>query len=397
MSLDFTAKVKTMLEQLVFILMRAVTALKCIFLDNLVPQAGVGGSVEAVEFVSASTIFLALVVLTALGVVFGVALAIVASRFVVKIDPRVEQVRETLPGANCGACGFAGCMGYAEAVVSNPDVAASLCAAVPAEAVERIAEITGKKAEKKEPKIARVFCQGGASLSQRKYIYTGVKDCTAAMLAAGGDKSCEYGCMGYGTCMRACPFDAITMSADNLPVINADKCTACAKCVAACPKQVIGLATASKAVVISCHSRDTGADTRKKCRVGCIACGICVKTCPFDAIKIENNLARINHELCAVCGLCVKKCPTNAIQDYLAVRLKAAIDPAKCTGTDVCAKICPVNAISGDSQTAHVVNEGKCIGCRLCESRCPEKAIIMKASSNFADKKQTKMREPAAV
>jgi electron transport complex protein RnfB len=377
--------------------MQTVTALTNLFLNNLVPSAGVGGSAEAVEFVSTSTIYLALAVLAALGVVFGIALAIVASRFVVKIDPRVEQVRETLPGANCGACGFAGCMGYAESVVLNPDVAASLCTAAPAEAVDRIAEITGKKADKREQKIARVFCRGGTSRSHRKYIYTGVKDCTAAMLAAGGDKSCDYGCMGYGTCMRACPFDAITMSADNLPVINADLCTACATCVAACPKQVIELATAPKAVVISCHSRDKGADTRKKCRVGCIACGICVQTCPFDAIKLENNLARINHELCTVCGLCVKKCPTNAIQDYLMVRLKAAIDPAKCNGTAVCVKVCPVNAISADDQMAHVVNEEKCIGCRLCEPRCPEKAITMTTSSNVAVKKQARMREPAAV
>jgi electron transport complex protein RnfB len=384
-------------EQVMSLLVQAVTVMMSLFLNNLVPQAGVGGSVEAVEFVSASTIYLALAVLAALGVVFGVALAIIASRFVVKIDPRVEQVRETLPGANCGACGFAGCMGYAEAVVLNPDVAASLCAAVPAETIERIAEITGKKADTSEQKIARVFCQGGSSLSQRKYIYTGVKDCTAAMLAAGGDKSCEYGCMGYGTCMRACPFGAITINADNLPVIKADKCTACSKCVTACPKQVIEMATAAKAVVISCQSKDKGADTRKKCRVGCIACGICVKTCPFDAIKIENNLARINHDLCKVCGLCVKKCPTSAIQDYRIVSLKATLDPAKCMGTDVCAKVCPVNAISGDAQTAHVVNEEKCIGCRLCESRCPEKAITMTVSSNFAEKKQTTMREPAPV
>ncbi len=178
-----------------------------------------------------------LIVLAALGIVFGVALAIVAARFVVKTDPKVEKVRETLPGANCGACGFAGCMGYAEAVVGNPDVAVNLCAPGKSAVAEKIAEITGKKAEKVDPKIARVFCQGGNSLSQRKFIYTGVMDCTAAVLAAGGDKSCEYGCLGYATCMRACPFDAITMSADNLPIINKEKCTACGKCVAACPNR----------------------------------------------------------------------------------------------------------------------------------------------------------------
>ena len=215
------------------------------------------------------------------------------------------------------------------------------------------------------------------SLSQRKFIYTGVMDCTAAVLAAGGDKSCEYGCLGYATCMRACPFDAIRMSADNLPLINPEKCTACGKCVAACPKQVIELGLMSKAVVISCHSKDKGIDVKKKCQVGCIACGICVRTCPVDAIKIDNNLARIDHSKCITCGLCIKKCPTSAIHDYIAVRPKALIDPAKCDGLDVCAKVCPVSAISGEVRAKHVVNQDKCIGCGMCEARCPKKAITM--------------------
>lgn len=365
------------MEQILNLIVHNAYHLADVFINRLIPMVGVGGSVEAVEYVPPKTIYLALAVLGGLGVVFGVALAIVAARFAVKVDPKVEKVREVLPGANCGGCGFAGCMGYAEAVVGNPDVAVHLCAPGKAAVAEKIAEITGKKAEKVEPKIARVFCQGGTSLSQRKFIYTGVKDCTAAVLAAGGDKSCEYGCLGYGTCMRACPFGAITMSSDNLPIIDPEKCTACGKCVAACPKQVIELAQASKAVVISCHSRDKGADTKKKCQVGCIACGICVRTCPVDAIKIDNNLARIDHSKCIVCGLCVKKCPTSAIRDYIPARPKAYIDPEKCMGIDMCAKVCPVNAISGDLRSVHVVDQDKCIGCGMCEPRCPRKAITM--------------------
>ena len=303
-----------MYEQLSSILIQILTHAIGIFGNKLIPMVGVGESAEAVEYVSPQVIYAGLIVLAVLGVAFGIALAIVAARFVVKTDPKVEQVRETLPGANCGACGFAGCMGYAENVVGNPDVAVSLCAPGKAPVAEKIAVITGKKAEKVDPKIARVFCQGGTSLSQRKFIYTGVQDCTAAVLAAGGDKSCQYGCLGFGTCMRACPFGAITMSADNLPIINADKCTACGKCVAACPKQVIELAQASKAVVISCHSRDKGVDTKKKCQVGCIACGICVRTCPVDAIKIDNNLARIDHSKCIGCMQCELHCPDFAIE-----------------------------------------------------------------------------------
>ena len=387
-----------MMEQLVHILIQAFSHALSIFANKLIPLVDAGGTAEAAGTVPLSTVYITLIVLAGLGIVFGVALAIVAARFVVKVDPNVEKVRETLPGANCGACGFAGCMGYAEAVVGNPDVAVSMCAPGKAAVAEKIAEITGKKAEKMDPKIARVFCQGGKSLSQRKFIYTGVQDCTAAVLAAGGDKSCEYGCLGYATCMRACPFDAITMSADNLPVISKEKCTACGKCVAACPKQVIELAVASKAVVISCHSRDKGADTKKKCQVGCIACGICVRTCPVDAIKIDNNLARIDHAKCIVCGLCVKKCPTSAIRDYIPVRPKAYIDPAKCDGLDVCKKVCPVSAISGEIRSVHVVSQEKCIGCRMCEARCPKKAISMvEAASGVVDKKHSKKEEPVTV
>jgi len=364
--------------------------------NKLVPLIDAGASSEATGAVPTSTVYVTLIVLAGLGIVFGVALALVAARFVVKVDPKVEQVREVLPGANCGACGFAGCMGYAEAVVGNPDVAVSMCAPGKSAVAEKIAEITGKKAEKFEPKIARVFCQGGASLSQRRFIYTGVQDCTAAVLAAGGDKSCEYGCLGFGTCMRACPFDAITMSADNLPIINPDKCTACGKCVAACPKQVIELAQTSKAVIISCHSRDKGVDVKKKCQVGCIACGICVRTCPVDAIKIDNNLARIDQSKCISCGLCVKKCPTHAIFDYIP-RPKAYIDPAKCVGIDVCEKVCPVNAISGEIRSLHVVNQEKCIGCRMCESRCPKKAITMVEAASATVQKKSKTEESVAV
>ncbi len=387
-----------MYEQLMHILLQILSQAFSVFGNKLVPLVGVGESAEAVEYVAPQIIYTGLIVLAALGIVFGIALAVIAVRFKVKADPKVEQVRETLPGANCGACGFAGCMGYAEAVVGNPDVAVSMCAPGKSTVAEKIAEITGKKAEKVDPKIARVFCQGGTSLSQRKFIYTGVKDCTAAVLAAGGDKSCEYGCLGFGTCMRACPFDAIRMSKDNLPIINPDKCTACGKCVAACPKQVIELAQASKAVVISCHSRDKGADTKKKCQVGCIACGICVRTCPSDAIKVENNHARIDQSKCIVCGLCVKKCPTNAIRDYIPVRPKASIDPAKCAGIDICEKVCPVSAISGAVKSVHTVDQSKCIGCGMCASRCPKKAITMvQATLPGVVQKQQKAQETVSA
>ncbi len=386
-----------MYEQLMHLLVQGFTHTLFIFTNKLVFLVEAGGGTEANGSVPLSTVYTTLIVLAGLGIVFGVALAIIAARFVVKVDPKVEKVREVLPGANCGACSFAGCMGYAEAVVANPEVAVNRCAPGKSAVAEKIAEITGKKAEKVEPRIARVFCQGGNSLTQRKFIYSGVKDCTAAVLAAGGDKSCEYGCLGYGTCMRACPFGAISMSKDNLPMISPEKCTACGKCVAACPKQVIEIAQASKAVVVSCHSRDKGADTKKKCQVGCIGCGICVRTCPSDAIKVENNHARIDHSKCIVCGLCVKKCPTSAIADYIPVRPKASIDPTKCAGIDICEKVCPVNAISGQVKSVHTVDQSKCIGCGMCASRCPKNAINMVQSVLPADKQKQQQKVQEAV
>jgi electron transport complex protein RnfB len=186
------------------------------------------------------------------------------------------------------------------------------------------------------------------------------------------------------------------MSVDNLPLIDKEKCTACGKCVAACPKQVIELGLQSKAVVISCHSKDKGLDVKKKCQVGCIACGLCVRTCPVDAIKVDNNLARINHEKCITCGLCVKKCPTNAIHDYLSPRMKALIHAEKCAGIDICAKVCPVNAIFGDLRAVHTVDQSKCIGCGMCAARCTKKAIEMVPAARSTAGK-TAEKEMAAV
>ncbi|TAN43059.1 MAG: RnfABCDGE type electron transport complex subunit B [Nitrospirae bacterium] len=341
----------------------------------LVPLAGVGGGVEARETIDiVPLIKWTLVFLAGIGAVFGIGLAFAAKRFSVQIDPRVEQVKDVLAHAHCGACGYAGCEQYAEAVVNNPDVAPNLCTPAGAKGAEAVALITGKKAEIKEPQFARIMCQGGHSLSQRRFNYEGVQDCRAAVLAGGGDKSCVYGCLGYGTCERVCPFGAITMSDNKLPVVDITKCTGCRKCEAACPKKVIEVLPASKAVLVSCHSKDKGVDTKKNCRIGCIACGICVKVCPFDAPKVDKNLSRIDLDKCRVCGLCVSKCPTKAIVDLIPARPKAVITD-KCIGCQSCKKVCPMDAISGEPKKKHEVNQSKCIGCGICTAKCPVQAI----------------------
>jgi Na+-translocating ferredoxin:NAD+ oxidoreductase RNF subunit RnfB len=256
-----------------------------------------------------------------MALVFGIGLAFTARKFYVKSDPRVEKVSEVLAHAHCGACGFAGCEQYAEAVVNNPDVAANLCTAGGKQCTDLIAQLTGKLAVEREPSVARIMCQGANGKAHRKFTYEGFKDCRAAVFAGGGGKACPYGCLGYGTCVRVCPFGALIMGQSGLPMVDERKCTACKKCVAACPKKVIEVLPASAKILVACHSKDKGGVTRKYCIVGCIGCGKCVKVCPVapvKAVKIENNLSRIDNALCTACGQCVANCPTKAIVDIVA-------------------------------------------------------------------------------
>jgi Na+-translocating ferredoxin:NAD+ oxidoreductase RNF subunit RnfB len=341
----------------------------------LIPQVGVGGGVEAKEHVELVPLMkVTLIFLASISAIFGLGLAFAAKRFSVKIDPRVEQVKDKLANANCGACGYASCEQYAEAVVNNPDIPPNLCIPGGARTCEAIALITGKKAEAKEPDFARIMCKGGWSRSVKKFRYEGIQDCRAVILAGGGDKACRYGCLGYGTCLRVCPFDAITMTDDRVPNIDITKCTGCRKCEAACPTKVIEVLPASSQVLVTCHSKDKGADTKKNCQVGCIACGICIKVCPFDAPSVENNLSRIDLNKCRVCGLCVLKCPTNAITDFIPQRAKAFVMD-NCIGCQICTKVCPVNAVSGENKKKHVIDQTKCIGCGICTAKCPVQAI----------------------
>lgn len=258
------------------------------------------------------------------GAVFGVALAVAAKKFAVKTDPKVEAVREALPGANCGACGFAGCMGYAEAVVADPNLSPGMCSPGKADVAALVAKITGKVAPEVVPMVATIYCRGDECKASRRMKYDGVKDCRAAILVAGGDKTCQYGCLGYGACAKACPFGAIKMSKENLPVVDREKCTACGVCVAACPKTIIALAPAAKKVHVRCSSRDKGPAVKKACEIGCIACGLCAKGCPEGAITMENNLARIDYAKCTHCETCVQLCPQRTIEDQ--------IDPSKESG-----------------------------------------------------------------
>lgn len=319
-----------------------------------------------------------------LGLLFGLVLAFASRKFAVKVDPRVEQLMEVLPCANCGGCGFPGCAAFAEALVEG-DAKITQCAPGGPETAEQAARILGVEVDQSEPVIAFVHCGGGCDIVADRYQYIGLEDCATANLLQGGPKACLYGCLGYGTCAEVCPFDAITMSEQRLPVIDPKRCTACGKCVTACPKNLITLVSRKQMVLVRCSSQDKGAVVRKVCEVGCIGCMKCTKVCPVGqdasekAILVTNYLARINYEICINCGLCASECPTGCIVDYVAPRGKAWIDPDKCIGCRLCAKNCPVDAISGEPKQVHQVDPDKCIGCGICVAKCPPKvqAITM--------------------
>ena len=258
-----------------------------------------------------------LITITSLGVIFGLVLAYANKKLAIEVNPLIHIVEDALPKGQCGACGYAGCMAYAEAVVLNPDVSPSLCIPGKEPVAKIVAELTGKSAAVIEPRIAQVHCAGGDGKSVKSFKYEGVEDCLAASLMFGGNKSCKYGCLGLGTCVKGCPFDAMVMSPEGLPIIDPDKCTGCGKCETICPKKVIKMMPLTAKVRVNCNSRDKGAVARKVCSVACIGCSLCMRECPHSAVKMENNLAVINSEICAsTCNdaRCLSKCPTKAIR-----------------------------------------------------------------------------------
>lgn len=249
------------------------------------------------------------------GLVIGVLLAVAAQKFKVDTDPRVAQIISVLPGANCGGCGFPGCSGLANAIVEGR-APVNACVVGGSNVAEKVAGIMGVGADDIEPSVAVVYCQGNCDNAETTAAYEGVDDCRA-LHALGGTKKCAYGCLGLGSCVKACRFGAIKMGGDGIPVVDREKCTGCAACAKACPRAVIEMVPASKKVHILCRSYDKGPVTRKNCRVGCIACQACVRACPQKAISMDNGtLAKIDYSLCDNCGICVTKCPVKAIGSY---------------------------------------------------------------------------------
>ncbi len=335
-----------------------------------------------------SSTWLALIALGALGLLFSLGLAYASRKFAIKEDPRVSDIMDVLAGANCGACGYPGCHAFAEAVVKG-EASMSGCTPGGVESTGKIAKIMGVEPEGGEyiPKVAVVRCQGDRENARELFRYQGLEDCDAAQLVAGGSKACQYGCLGLGTCVQVCPFEALSMGDKGLPWVDDKKCTGCGLCVAACPRGIIQLIPRDAQVYLACVSLDKGKSVKDVCAVGCIGCGLCAKPkiTPSGAITMEDNLPEIDY-LKADIDLVVamSKCPQNSFVDKIAHRPKVSID-SKCDGCGVCKEACPVGAIEGEKDQRHKVIMNKCIGCGICVPKCHLGAISILGALGYVE------------
>jgi len=261
---------------------------------------------------SESVIWNSILVLGGIGLGCGTLLLVASRFFAVSIDERVEKLIQLLPGANCGACGFAGCAQYAKELIGG-HATSDACRVMDVEKAKSVASLLGAEVAVGDRKKAVLQCQGGMGVARQWAEWIGLNSCRAASLYFHGNKECAYACLGFGDCVAVCPFQAISRREDGLVAIDPEKCTGCGLCVAECPKGMILLVPEKAQVVVACLSKDRGKRVSQICKKGCIACRRCEKACPVNAIVVEENLARIQYEICDNCGLCVEACPTKSI------------------------------------------------------------------------------------
>lgn len=254
----------------------------------------------------------ATVLVGVVGLFVGLFLGIAGIKFRVKVDAREEKVLNALPGNNCGGCGYPGCSGLASAIVKG-DAPVNACPVGGEPVGKKIGKIMGVEAEASAKMVAFVKCQGDCDKTRNDYEYYGIEDCRMlGFVPNGGPKSCNFGCLGYGSCVKVCPFDAIHVE-NGLARVDKEKCKACGKCIAVCPKNLIELVPYDSRIKVACSSRDKGPAVMKSCDVGCIGCSLCARNCPMVAIEVKDSLAKIDYEKCVQCNTCLEKCPKKAI------------------------------------------------------------------------------------
>ena len=257
-----------------------------------------------------SSIILPIIIFAALGILAGVLLTVASKVFHVDTDERITEITDTLPGANCGACGFAGCADYAAAVVEK-GAATNLCRPGGTETAKKVSAIMGTEAGEVIPEVAVVHCKGNCDAVKQKFDYDGTPTCAAAKRFYGGTKSCSYGCLGFGDCAAVCDENAIEIVNGVAEVTG--NCLGCGKCAKTCPQALISIKPITKHIDVKCSSKDNGKATKLSCSNGCIGCKICEKKCPNDAIHVNDFHASIDYDKCTNCGACFNACPVKAI------------------------------------------------------------------------------------
>ncbi len=260
-----------------------------------------------------SPILIAIIAVTAIGLICGIILAVASHFMSVPVNEKEIAVRACLPGANCGACGFTGCDGYAHALAEVEGTKTNLCVPGADAVAKKIADVLGVESEDVIEQVAFVHCSGDCINHQKKHIYDGIQSCKAAQMLYGGSGKCSFGCIGLGDCANICPQNAICIE-NGIAHVDTKKCVGCGLCAKTCPNHLIELFPDIRRVVVVCSNHEKGAAVRQKCSAGCLGCGLCVRNCEQNAISLVNNLAVIDYDKCVSCGKCAEKCPVHAIK-----------------------------------------------------------------------------------
>lgn len=338
------------------------------------------------------TMLIPVVVIGVISLILGIGLGIASKKLHVFVDPKISQILGVLPNANCGACGYPGCSGFARAVAEGK---ANVSGCIPGgpKVAHAVADILGVSAGTSDPLMAVVHCKGGNKEATNRATYNGIEDCYAASIVGNGSKVCQDGCLGLGTCVKICPFNAIYINKNGVAVVDSEKCTGCGKCIKACPRKIISLIPVVHKIYLACSNHDRGAKVKKYCSVGCTACTLCVKATSSGAISMESNLPVLDYTKSENFIPAANKCPSECFVDLVSVRPKANID-TKCDGCGACVSSCPVpGTITGEKGLRHTIDKEKCIGCGLCLDKCPVHAISVWGAGSSMKTKQAAQRK----